>query len=76
MMTMGGGMNPFIWYLTNDLVSVHEGLGCIPIKTPKIKKRIIKAIILTRLETFLFFRSVMAATVTMRYERYLYESIS
>jgi hypothetical protein len=46
------------------------------IKTPKTKKRMIKVIILTRLETFLIPKRVIAVMVTMRYRRYLEESIS
>lgn len=63
---IGGGINPLIWYLVNDLVRAHRGLGCMPIKILKIAKRMIKVIILTTLETFLIPKRVMAVIVTMK----------
>jgi hypothetical protein len=56
--------------MVRDLVRAQRGLGCIPIKTPKMAKKIIKVIILTRLETFPIAKRVMAAMAVRRKKRY------
>jgi hypothetical protein len=57
-------------------VRAQRGLGCIPIKIPKIAKRMIKVIILTVFETFPIYKRVMAAIVERRKKRYFGERMN
>jgi hypothetical protein len=57
-------------------VRAQRGLGCIATNMPKIAKKMSRVIILTRFETFLIIKRIIAVVVTMRYRRYLGEQIS